>query len=105
MRRVVAVCPAQTAPGFALAGVETRAYATAREAAEHLLALLRAADAGVVLVDDAALDALEPSLRRRVEESDLPLAVAIPMGPGRALAREYLERMIRRIIGYQVRLR
>ena len=36
---------------------------------------------------------------------DLPLVVAIPMGPGRALEREYLEQMIRRVIGYQVRLR
>jgi len=105
VRKVVALCPEQTAPGLALAGVETHVYATVQQAAEQLRALLQAADAGVVLVDDAVLDALDVPLRRRAEESDLPLVVAIPMGPGRALEREYLEQMIRRVIGYQVRLR
>ncbi|MDR7482324.1 MAG: V-type ATP synthase subunit F [Armatimonadota bacterium] len=105
MRKVVAVCPEAVAVGFALAGVETRAYTTARQGRAHLLALVRSAEAGVVLVDDAIVDALEAPARRMVEESDDPLVVPVPMARGAALEREYLEQMIRRVIGYQVRLR
>ncbi|MDR7554630.1 MAG: V-type ATP synthase subunit F [Armatimonadota bacterium] len=105
MRRVVAVCPASVAPGFALAGVETRAYTTSREGRDHLLTLVRSAEVGVVLVDDALIEALEAPMRRVVEESDRPLVVPVPMGRGGALEREYLEQMLRRVIGYHVRLR
>ena len=105
MHKVRVIAPARNAPGFALAGIETEAYAAATEAESSILRALQDPDCGVLIVDEAILPALSLRTARRLDESDLPLVIACPMGVAPAAEREYLERLIRRVIGFQVRLR
>ncbi len=103
--KVVVICPQDLATGFALTGVQTFAYESAAEAQERLVRLLNDGETGVVLVDETAAGAFHAGVLRAAEASDFPVVITVPMGRGPALEREYLEQMIRQVIGYQVRLR
>lgn len=96
-----------TAPGFALAGV---AAETVPPGADAAAALVRAAGLGgtsVVLVEERLYDALPAETRRRWERSVTPVVVPFPSPvpeEERAPAERIVE-LIRRAIGYRVRLR
>ena len=105
MYKVKVVCPAGKALGFGLAGFETDTYRTATEAQDRILRALDDPDLGVLLVDEAIMSELDRRVVRRLEESDVPLVVTSPMGVSAATERQYIERVIRRVIGYQVRLK
>lgn len=105
MYKVRVVCPARVAPGFALAGFDADAYESTSDAQGHIMRALGAPECGILVMDEALMSALDARTVRRVEESDLPLVIAIPMGVTAGAEREYLERVIRRVIGYQVRLK
>lgn len=105
MLKVRVVADARNAPGFALAGLATDAYSVPSEAELLILRAFQDPECGVILVDEAVMPALRPRTARRLEESRLPIVIPIPMGVGAAAEKEYLEKLIRRVIGYQVRLR
>jgi V/A-type H+-transporting ATPase subunit F len=102
--RVRVLCPEKNRRGFALAGVETVSYRDLAEGESHVQSALEETDLGVLLVDETLMSALGPKLSKRVFESPLPLVLPVPMEPGAEVEREYLERVIRRVIGYQIRL-
>ncbi|HEY7443814.1 MAG TPA: V-type ATP synthase subunit F [Vicinamibacterales bacterium] len=87
-----------------LAGVETEACATVESAAQAVNRALGDAELGVLLVDEALMTALDPGTLRRLEASERPLAITVPLDVSAGAEREHLEQMIQRIIGYQVRL-
>jgi V/A-type H+-transporting ATPase subunit F len=103
--RVRVLANRQNAAGFGLAGLATDAYSVPSEAESLLLRAPEDPECGVLLLDEALLPALRPRTLSRLEESRLPLVIPIPMGVGAAAEKEYLERLLRRVIGYQVRLR
>jgi vacuolar-type H+-ATPase subunit F/Vma7 len=87
-----------------LAGVETQECATAEDFMQAVTEALRDRELGVLLVDEALVTMLDPKTLRALEASERPLAIVVPLDISAGAAREYLEQMIRRIIGYQVRL-
>ena len=87
-----------------LAGVETEACATAERAAQALSKALGDPELGVLLVDEALTAMLDSRTLRRLEASERPLAITVPLDISAGVERQYLEHMIQRIIGYQVRL-
>ncbi|MEW6218715.1 MAG: ATPase [Thermodesulfobacteriota bacterium] len=102
MKTVTVLTPADASPGFALAGVGQKTGSRS-EAAALLAQAVTDPAAGLVAVDERLLDpALEESL------PTLPFAGALVVLPAPALAarpREgYVERLLRRAIGYAVRL-
>ena len=101
------VCRPAIADGFALAGVRALAAADALEAARVIDVLLEAPEVGVVLVDQALHDGMPEERRRALEDRALPVVVPFP-GPRREEGpppeSELLD-LLRRAIGYRVRLR
>lgn len=92
--------------GFGLAGVPADSV-TGADPAETVEALLRRPDLGVLLLEERVYDTLSPELRRRVERSSVPVVVPFP-SPGWTAARTAEDRVVellRRAIGYRVRLR
>ena len=87
-----------------LAGVETEACASAESATQALNKALADSELGVLLVDEALTAMLDPRTLRRLEASERPLAITVPLDISAGAERDYLEHMIQRIIGYQVRL-
>lgn len=87
-----------------LAGIETEAYATAESATQALKKALGDPELGVLLVDEALMAMFDPRTLGRLEASERPLVITVPLDISAGAEREGLEQMIQRIIGYQVRL-
>jgi vacuolar-type H+-ATPase subunit F/Vma7 len=101
------VCRPASQEGFALAGVRALPARDARECGPLLEALVEESESGVLLVEDALYRELSDELRERLERRAVPVVVPFP-GPrgeeGPATEVELVE-MLRRAIGYRVRLR
>ncbi len=101
------VCRPALAPGFALAGVPPVPLGL-DEAIEPLLAdFARHPEIGVVLLQEEIYRALPDDLRARLARSAHPVVVPFP-GPAweaAASAEERVIELLRRAIGYRVRLR
>lgn len=102
------VCRPETALGFALAGISTSRAQTPREGAELVLELASRPEVGVLLVEDVFYDALSDAAKRALERRPVPITVPFP-GPSWAAPEEEAEALLveilRRAIGYRVRLR
>lgn len=101
------VCRPEVAPGFALAGLQADALGPG-EAIEAVFAgLAQRPDTGVVLLQEQIYDALPGDLRARFDRSAHPVVVPFP-GPAwesRPPAEERVIELLRRAIGYRVKLR
>lgn len=97
-----------TALGFRLAGVEVHEMTDPVQAGEQLLALLRAGEAGIVIYNEDFVSALPEPAVTALEDSVTPVFFAIPVPPAVPPAErreEYLARLVRRAIGYQLKIR
>ena len=95
--------PGSTA-GFALAGVEVAAAIDAQAAARTLEAL--DPRVGVVIIDQRLYREVPDELRRRLNRAAEPVVIPVP-GPDWAeesSAHEYVVDILRRAIGYRVKL-
>jgi vacuolar-type H+-ATPase subunit F/Vma7 len=94
--------------GFSLAGLQSVPAAGATEGQERLQELLAMPDVGVVLMEESLYDGLADDARRQLGRRSLPMVVPFP-GPAWARAAEtadkYIVELLRRVIGYRVRLK
>ena len=98
----------ETADGFRLAGAKVDPVRTAAEAEDRLKAALAEGDCGLLLVDELLLEQVGETLRRRLERAALPIVVPLPMDMQwwrEKRGMSYLLRLIRRSIGYHMRIR
>jgi vacuolar-type H+-ATPase subunit F/Vma7 len=101
---------ARPAPGagFALAGLPVTEVADARDADAVLSPMLEREDLAVILVEQTLLDALSDPVRREVLRRPTPIVVPFPgpaWGERISAAEAYVLELLRRAIGYRVRLR
>jgi len=105
--RVGVVAKEPVALGFRLAGLPSWVAASTDEAGARLSAMSRDGGWGVVLVQGELLSSWAP-VGRDGSETGLPLVVPFP-GPTRESpedeARAYVAELLRRAVGYRVRLR
>ena len=101
------LCRPATAAGFALAGMVADAADDESAVESTLRALLARRELGVVLIEDALYAALAPDLRTQVDRVAQPVVVPFPGPAWRAApsAEEQVVELLRRAIGYRVRLR
>ena len=105
--RVRVLCRPPLAAGFRLAGLTPIEAQDFEEGGRRLAALLDERDLGVVLVEDALYAALPDAAQRRLAREPLPLVVPFPgpaWAPPREEAEAYIADLLRRAIGYRVRL-
>lgn len=103
------VCHHATALGIALAGVAPIEVEDAAAAAAALAKLAATpARGGVVLVERDLYDALPPATRRQIRKEGAPIVMPFP-GPAPLRAgitpEEELLEVLRRAVGYRMRLR
>jgi vacuolar-type H+-ATPase subunit F/Vma7 len=109
MPRVLAVLGGEAALGFALTGMEVLRV---RDQAAARLALREAAEnaeAGLVIVEEALLAALEPGERERLLAGNRPLMIPVRMDlswvpEGQASEDDYVAKLIRHAVGYQLNI-
>lgn len=105
MKRVVFITPPDAHPGFSLGGAVH--HAAAPEEVEPLLRrVLADPDTGVVVVDERLLAGMEEERFREMERRWFGLLLTLPAPERRAAEGEedYVRRLIRRAIGYHVRM-
>lgn len=105
--RVGVVADPVVALGFRLAGLRPQVVDSAEEAVVALDTMLRDTRWGVILVQENLMPDPEPVSAQRAS-SGLPILVSFPArGLERAVgdAEAYVAELIRRAVGYRVRLR
>ncbi len=105
---VRAVTTPALAQGFRLAGVEVLPANDAAEAASLLAASVEQPSLGVLVVEQRLLDAIPDATRRDLERRPVPILVPVPdaaWGEHPADAESLILQLLRRAIGYQVKLR
>lgn len=108
MAGLMVVTDPDTALGFRLAGVEVTEVAGADEAAERLLALLKSKGPGIVVYNEEYRSAFSEKSRTALEESIVPVFFAMPVaraGRTQETREVYLARLLRRAIGYQLKIK
>jgi vacuolar-type H+-ATPase subunit F/Vma7 len=105
--RVGVVADPVLALGFRLAGLRPRVAESAPAAATVLDAMLRDPRWGVILVQENLMPDPEPVSRERAS-SGLPILVPVPSSGREPTVRDaeaYVAELLRRAVGYRVRLR
>ena len=104
MKQIVVVTPADARRGFALGGV-TQLTTVPEELPAMLRQLTREPETGALIVDERLLTERARQEIAALERHWPGLVIVLP-SPGKAVAAEedYVLRLIRRAIGYQVRL-
>ncbi len=105
MAKVIVIAAPALATGFALAGVDAYAAASATEAKDLLIELMRQPEVGIIAMDTDYVSALDEGTRRRLHEADAPVVVALPAGVPTAAgmpAGEQIAEVIRRAIGFRI---
>ena|SRR3990172_11457041 len=108
MGSVIAIVDEDTALGFKLAGVEARIADTMEEMERGVKAVLSDREVRVVILDEALFRQLPERLGKKLEESTAPIFMPIPavkLWRGAVRPEEYVARLIRRAIGYQIKIR
>ena len=102
------ICRRDAALGIGLAGIAPTVAASGSDAADVLERLSHEpARGGVVLIEQALYDALPASTRRQLRKAGTPSVMPFPGPglPGAAAPEQELLDILRRAIGYRVRLR
>lgn len=108
MPKMVILTDSETATGFRLAGVEVRE--TDQDGAQRALEELIEADSyGLVAVDEALIPDPNRSSARIMRGRELPVLLTMPslgaaFGEEGADAADYMKRLVRSAIGFDVKL-
>jgi vacuolar-type H+-ATPase subunit F/Vma7 len=105
--RVRVLASPATSPGYRLAGLGVEEVRTPRDAGDRLARTAAQPDVGIILIEQALLDATPEAVRREVESHAVPLLVPIPTptwGEEKPDAEAFILELLRRAIGYRVRL-
>jgi vacuolar-type H+-ATPase subunit F/Vma7 len=105
--RVHVIASPGFATGFRLAGFAVDEVSTPREAFDRFVAALAQADLGILLVEQRLLDTLPTVVRRDAERRPVPVIVPIPSpawAGQKSDAENFILELLRRTIGYRVRL-
>lgn len=105
MKRLVFVTPDDLPHGFAMAGLEQLAVSAAAVTAT-VEELVQDADVGVLILDERLLPEVDEAWLKKLEMrwSGILLVLPAPQ-PAAEGGEDYLQRMIRRALGYHVRIR
>lgn len=105
MKRVVFITPDDLPHGFAIAGLEQMAV-SGDEVRAALEALTQDADVGVLILDERLIADIDEAWLKKTEQRWSGILQILP-APERVeeVGEDYLQRMIRRALGYHVRIR
>jgi len=104
--RLVAISGPGLSAGFALAGVPVLEATDSLDAARQIDHLLDEANTSVLLIDEPLFRGLPEEVRRNLHRAAFPVVIPVP-GPDwtkESTAHEYIVEILRRAIGYRVRL-
>ncbi|MEN6395936.1 MAG: V-type ATP synthase subunit F [Methanoregula sp.] len=105
MYKFVIVTDSDRASGFRLAGVEVFEIRDIADAKATIPPLLHKDDIGIVAVNEEYMLALDEKLMDRIEKMHRPLIIPIPAKTKEVDRRTYIERLLKKAIGYNIVLK
>lgn len=105
-RRLVVIAGPGLSVGFSLAGVRVFEATDSAHAAHQLDKLIADKHAGVVIIEESLHQNLPEETNRALRRASFPVVIPVP-GPkwtAESSAHEYIVEILRRAIGYRVRL-
>ena len=105
MYKFVIVTDSDRASGFRLAGVEVQEAESPEEAKRVISPLLYKDDIGIVAVNEEFMLTLDDKLMTRIEKLARPLIIPIPSKSKELDRKSYIERLLRKAIGYNIVLK
>jgi V/A-type H+-transporting ATPase subunit F len=106
--KLIVVTDSENAHGFRLAGVDVVEANNTQEARDQIIALINDDDSGIIAVNEDFMAAIDDRTRDKIEKIYRPIVVPIPAKKKIEVAeerREYLARLIRRAVGFDIKLR
>jgi V/A-type H+-transporting ATPase subunit F len=105
MYKFVIVTDSDRASGFRLAGAEVYEVRDTADAKVKIPPLLHKDDIGIVAVNEEYMLALDEKLMDRIEKMHRPLIIPIPSKAKEMDRRTYIERLLKKAIGYNIVLK
>jgi vacuolar-type H+-ATPase subunit F/Vma7 len=105
-QRLVVIASPGLSAGFALAGVPVFEARDGSDAVKQIDHLVDQENTGIIIIDEPLYREIPEEIRRALQRSALPIVIPVP-GPDwttEATAHEYIVEILRRAIGYRVRL-
>jgi len=105
-KRLVVITSPYVSAGFALTGVPVYREADGPSAARRLELLTSESEVGVVMMEEALYRDLPEEVQRALRHKALPVVMPVP-GPdwsAESRAHDYIVDILRRAIGYRVKL-
>jgi len=105
--KLIVLTDTETAFGFRLGGVEVVEAKDPGDASKKLNFLLNEDSSGIVAVSEEFIIALDDRTREKINRIDRPIVISIPLKKELEEVgerREYLARLIRRAIGFDIKL-
>lgn len=104
MKKIVVITPPDAGFGFTLAGV-TQILSTPEEAEAAVRQHMDDPECGVVILDERLLPGIDEQRFKEMERRWFGVLVVLPVPErGAREGEDYAARLIRRVIGYHVRL-
>jgi V/A-type H+/Na+-transporting ATPase subunit F len=105
MYRFIVITDPESATGFRLAGAEVLEAESAIEASVQFSEVIVSEDAGIIAIREDYLADIDPKLYERIERCYHPIVIPIPAPRNKERAGSYVEKLLRRAIGYNVVMR
>jgi vacuolar-type H+-ATPase subunit F/Vma7 len=108
MGKVIALLDSETGIGFRLAGIESRWVESLDAMKQSIESVMQERGIDVVILDELLFQRLSEPFKNKIEASTSPVFLpiaTIKLLTGRAKPEEYVARLIRRAIGYQIKIR
>lgn len=104
--QLVVIASPGTSAGFALAGVHVVEAKDAQDALREITRLIDTSHPGVVIIEERLFGALPPESQRGFGKVVQPVVIPVPSPDWTeaSKAHEYIVDILRRAIGYRVRL-
>ncbi len=104
MKKVAVITPPDARYGFSLAGV-TQFTVRPEEAGAAVERAMRDPECGVVVIDERLVGAIGDERFREMERRWFGVLVVLPAPEKLGEGEDYAEKLIRKVIGYHVRLK
>ncbi|HOJ97739.1 MAG TPA: V-type ATP synthase subunit F [Methanospirillum sp.] len=105
MYKVIVITDPESATGFRLAGSDVMEAEDSLQASRVLSSLLHEEEAGIIAIGEDFLANLDKTLYEQVERCYHPVIIPIPAPRKGDEVSGYVERLLRRAIGYNVVMR
>lgn len=108
MYKLVVLTDPESAVGFRLAGVDVVEAVVPEDVKKKLISLINDDTAGIVAVNEDLMNFIDSRMREKIDNIYRPIVVSIPVVKKMEITperREYIASLIRRAVGFEIKLR